>query len=230
MFDNACMPVKRSVDSGATGGKGATPVPSDDFLIAGMLGGDSAALNVLMGRYDRLVRYKIFRVSKDRCRRDPEWLESVASATWVGFVQSMRRDPQRRPSSLRAYLAQVARNQAISALRHAAPDDDALSISDDEAGLSITAELEEPAEALSRLELLESLRTCLSELDSEDGRIATQMEAITERRWIDAADALGLKESTLRSKWKRILGRLGVCVRKRTGVDSFAPADSTGDY
>jgi RNA polymerase sigma factor (sigma-70 family) len=203
--------------------------PTDDFLVAGMLGGDSAALTELMRRYDRLVRYTIFGVAKSRCRADPEWLDSAASATWVGFVQSMKRTPERRPGSLKAYLARVAYNRAISALRSDAPDHETYSLSGEEAAVSIEAELEEPAEALSRLELLEALRACVAELGPDDRAVASQLEAITQRRWIEAAAALGLKESTLRSRWKRILSQLRGCVRKRTGSDFFAPPDAGGD-
>jgi len=221
------MPTDRAAES--RGSQRSLPSPSDVFLIASMLGGDAAALSKLMDRYDRLVRYTVFRASTDRCLQDPEWLDSMASATWEGFVRTMRRDPNNRPRSLRAYLARIARNQVVSALRGMRSGGEVLEIDADDDKVVITSELEEPIETLSRLELLEALRACLSELSPEDRTLATQLEAITERRWKDAAAALGLAESTLRSRWQSILERLRGCVRRKTGGESFARSDFAGD-
>jgi RNA polymerase sigma factor (sigma-70 family) len=204
-----------------------TAGPSDDFLIAGMLGGDWAALNKLIERYDRLVRYTILRGARERCTHDPYWLESVASATWAGFVRSIQRHPDQLPKSVRAYLTAIARNQVVSALRGVpAPDDAAQSI--DSFVELITATLDEPVDTLSQLELLETLRICLSELADDDRTMASQLTAITERRWLDAAAALGISESTLRSRWKRTLDRLRDCVRRKTGL-SLAPGSPDDD-
>ena len=165
----------------------------DSFLISSVIGGDAAALRRLMERYDRLVRYAIFRAGKEHCLRDPQWLDSIASETWTGFVRSIQRDPDNPPKALGAYLVQVARYRAISAVRRvsAGRDREAAEIEGDPA--DIPALLNDPAEELDRLEQLEALRTCLGELDADGQRLAAQLEAITERRWREAATALGLK-------------------------------------
>ena len=188
----------------------------------------AAALATLMDRYDRLIRYTVFRASRDRCLRDPEWLEAVASATWAGFVRSMQRSPDHRPRSLRAYLVQIAKNQVVNALRGVTHEPHSLWTDVDSEDSTIASTLEEPMEALSRLELLEALRACLAELGPDDRTLATQLEAITERRWKEAAEALGLKESTVRSRWKQTLERLRGCVRRKTG-ESFAPEGAASD-
>ncbi|MGB2985610.1 MAG: sigma-70 family RNA polymerase sigma factor [Phycisphaerae bacterium] len=220
------MPNDRGVEP--QGAEGSSPSPSDEFLVAGMLGGDAAALTRLMDRYDRLIRYTVFRASKDRCVRDPQWLESIASATWTGFVRSMQRDPDNPPKSVRAYLVRIARNQVVSALRSSPPERESLYIHENGDDAPIAARLEEPIEELSRLEHLEALRVCLAELDSDDRTLATQLPAITERRWREAAEALGLKESTLRSRWKRTLERLRGCIERKTG-NLVAPRHPGGD-
>jgi len=201
--------------------------PSDDFLVAGMLSGDWAALNKLIERYDRLVRYTIHRGARERCTHDPQWLESVASATWNGFVQSLQRHPDQRPKSLRAYLAAIARNQMVSAQRTPALLGASIALDAADEAL-ITATLEEPIDTLSRLELLETLQVCLSELNIDDRTLTSQLTAITERRWRDAAAALGISESTLRSRWKRTLERLRDCMRVKTGLP-LAPETSDDD-
>ena len=181
-----------------------------------------------MDRYDRLVRHTIYRASKDRCVKDPQWLDSVASATWAGFVHSAQRDPESRPRSLSAYLAQIARNQVASATRgvsrgHASLDSDA------GAGrLDVKATLEEPVDTLSKLEELEALRGCLAELDAADRNLTSQLGLIARRRWKEAAEALGLSESTLRYRWDRVLARLRRCIERKTG-ESFAPGGGGGD-
>ena len=201
--------------------------PSDDFFVSGVLAGDEAALRALIARYDRLVRFTVFRMSKARCLQDPQWLESVASATWTGFVRSMQRASGNRPRSLRAYIAAVARNQVASALRGAPnPDDAAQSI--DELANVLTATPDEPIETLSQLELLEALRLCLSQLGDDDRTLASQLTAIMERRWRDAAAALRMSESTLRSRWKRTLDRLRNCIEGQTGL-RLAPKPSDDD-
>ncbi len=220
------MPFDSSADSPVE--PSPTDSPGDDFLVASLVGGDAAALRKLMDRYDRLVRYAVFRTTKDRCLRDPQWLDSVASETWTGFVQSIRRDPDNRPKSLGAYLVQIARNRAVSAARRSARDSElpASGIGADSA--DIAAELNSPAEELARIELLDTLRGCLAELDADNQKLATQLEAITERRWRDAAEVLGLKESTLRSRWKQVLAGLRRCLRRKTGKN-FAPGPPPSD-
>ena len=202
--------------------------PPDAFLIAGMTGGDGAALRKLMDRYDRLVRYTVFQAARHACSRDPQWLDSVASATWQGFVQAMRRAGGQTPDSLTAFLARIARNQAISALRRNAGGDQALSLDAGLEDLTGESDGEEPVETLARLELLEAVQGCLAGLNEDDRTLATQLEAITERRWKDAAEALGIAESTLRSRWKQVLVRLRGCVEGKTGK-SFAPGGEAGD-
>ena len=201
--------------------------PSDDFLITSMRGGDQAALSKLMDRYDRLVRYAVFHASRDRCAQDPQWLDAMASATWEGFVRSMRRAPDGPPSAPAAYLVRIARNKVASSLRRPVAAKSLISFQDADAHL-LEDPGEEPVETVERLELLESLRGCLAELEAKDRTLAGQLPAIAERRWRDAAEALGIRESTLRSRWKRVLERLRACIGRKTG-ESFAPGSPLDD-
>ncbi len=202
--------------------------PSDEFLITSMLAGDSAALRKLMDRYDRLVRYTVFRQSRSRCARDPQWLETIASDTWTGFVRSLQRNPDNRPTSVKAYLTRIARNQCVSAVRGTAPSHQSIDADESDAAASIEAKTEEPVELLSRMEHLEALQGCINDLGPEDQRLAGELPAITERRWKDAATALGMSESTLRSRWKRVVEALRACVRRKTGK-TLAPGPDDGD-
>ena len=190
--------------------------PDDQFLMQALLGGDAAAMNKLMQRYDRLVRFTIFRVAKSRCLSDPHWVDTIATDTWTGFVRSIQRDSDRVPASLKTYLIQTARNRCISAIRStratlASLDDE----SDEVAGMAATTA--NPIEELTRLEELEALRSCVDSLSEDQRQLYAHCDAITGRRWVEVSRILGDAESTLRSRWKKTLDSLRDCVRSKIG-------------
>lgn len=190
--------------------------PDDQYLLSNMLAGDETALRALINRYDRLIRYTIFQRAKKQCTRDPQWLEMVASSSWMGFVQSVRRKPENTPQNLKAYLVQIATNQTLSALRSRKNIIQDSPLIEDENDLRITVSLDLPVEVLSNLENLESLRDCFTRLDSEQQKTISQLDAITNRRWKEAATALGVQESTLRSRWAKILDLLKRCMEGKS--------------
>ncbi len=194
-----------------------------------MIGGDAIALTKLMDRYDRLVRYTVVKLSGSRCVQDPDWLDTIAADTWTGFVRSVRRQPDKPPKSVRAYLVRIARNKCAGALRNAPRTLESLSKGEGDVGLDIPATTEEPSELFSRIELLEALRGCLGELGSADRELAGELALITERRWREAARKLGMSESTLRSRWSRTLERLRGCVTQKTGK-TLAPEALESDF
>gem|GEM_PF-971996 len=208
-----------------TGESSARPVPQgvdDHFLITSALGGDSVALRSLMDRYDRLVRYTVFRGAQRKAMADPQWVDSVASATWTGLIQSMRRQPDNPPDSISNYLVRIARNCTVSALRREPKKEMPLQEDDGGGFLEPAAEGEDPSVLLERVELLGTLRECLSELGGEMQRASSQLDAIMGRRWQEAAAALGVSESTLRSRWKKTLELLRGCLERKSG-ESIAP-------
>jgi RNA polymerase sigma factor (sigma-70 family) len=193
-----------------------------------MLAGDARALSVLMDRYDRLVRYAIYRLSKDHCARDPQWLDGLASGVWAAFVDSARRGGRSLPASVPTFLVTVARNHAVSGLRKATRSRDQAGGSPQD--LETAAVTEGDASAiLQKIELLARLHECVLDLDADDRLIIGELSAIMDRRWRDAAGSLGRSESTLRSQWKRLLVRLREAFSQRTGV-SIAPGLDEGDF
>lgn len=194
----------------------------DKFLAASVVGGDPAALRQLLSRYDRLVRYTVFHASRQRSHDDPQWLDSVASATWTGFVQSLNRAPDQLPTSIPAYLARIAKNKTVSALRKRGVAAESLDAREDDAVQGVGSEAADPLEVLSMADDLEALRVCLDAVSADDRPMLGQLEAITSRHWKDAAAALGLAESTLRSRWGRLLDRLRTCMNAK-GQKHLAP-------
>ncbi len=181
-----------------------------------------------MARYDRLVRYTVFHRAQQRCRKDPEWLDSVASATWAGFVQSLNRSPENPPSSVSAYLVRIALNQVASSLRKKELPYERLEARGNETLAVDREEAPDPLTTLSTAEDLTVLKACIESVGGDDSELLVHLDAITERRWKDAAAALGLPESTLRSRWQRLLDRLRECMEGKTGK-SFAPHEPGGD-
>jgi RNA polymerase sigma factor (sigma-70 family) len=214
-------------DSTADAPGPSAPSPDDRFLVDRAISGDAAALRRLMARYDRLVRYTIYRRSKERCHADPQWLDTVASDAWTGFIRSMRTSDAVAPRSLGGYLVRIARNQVISALRRAGRVADR-PLAELPAADAVAADPNDPLAELAEAESLQAVHRCIAALDGDDRRLIAELAAITERRWTDAASALGMKESTLRSRWERVLDRLRRCVAERTD-NSFAPEAGDSD-
>ena len=208
---------------------GAGKEPTDDAeLVRRVRNGDGDAVRVLMGRYDRLVRYAAFRLCRAECMRDPAFLDARASEAWTGFVRSVQRAGSKPPRNLRTYLIQIARNKCADALRRAeltAAGD--AGIAGDDLGL-IEAPSTASVELLIRAEEVLALRECLEKLSPVEKKICDQMEYLAAGRWKHAAQILGMPESTVRSRWSGIVAKLKACLEKRISK-SFAPPPGLGD-
>lgn len=198
---------------------------ADQFLARSAVGGDSAALRLLMDRYDRLVRYAVFKQAGDRCKKDPQWLDSVASETWAGFVQSLNRTPDRPPDSVPALLLGIARRRVISQLRRPTSLTEPIDALE---GDTLEAVDDDPAASLGMVEDLGALRACIDAVAGEDAALMAHLGPITERRWRAVAGELGIAESTLRSRWAKLLERLRTCMSQKRG-NSVAPGTGGGD-
>jgi RNA polymerase sigma factor (sigma-70 family) len=182
--------------------------PRDAYLLAGLGRGEPEALGRLMDRYDRLVRYTIYRISRERCGRDPLWLDSVASEVWLDVTRSARAQPDLAVANVPSYLIQIARRRCIDAIRRRGEAPEATGGSEDLTASQIPANKEDTSETLSRFEQLSAVRECLGRLNEDDRALCSELSAITAGRWREAAGRLGMPESTLRSRWKRVLDRL----------------------
>ena len=190
--------------------------PSDDFLVAQIASGDSTALRGLMERYDRLVRFTIYRTARTYCDRDPHGLDSIASEVWTGFVRSLQRDDSGPLASVRAYLCRVAFNRAVSVLRVHPAISNETSMSDEEQAESFQdSKAPDPMLLSMELEELEALRNCVDAMNDEDRTLVSELPMIMERKWREAAASLRLPESTLRSRWDRILKGLKACMEEK---------------
>lgn len=192
----------------------------DDFLLRSAAAGDGAALRELMRRYDRLVRYTVFRFSRTQCTRDPQWLDDIASTAWNGLIHSARINAN-LPRSLASLLVTIARNQCISALRRLRPQEPSTGSVADAAEVLEDAAAD-PVTLVQRLELLAALRECVADLDPDAAQLAVHLSGILEHRWQAVGEALGISESTLRSRWPKVIGTLRACLRRKH-PEFFAP-------
>lgn len=182
----------------------------DERSIKMLLSGDEQGLRELVERYDRLVRYAIFRAGRRYCERDPHWLDVRANESWTAVVQSLRRGAT--PDNLAGYITQISRNTCIDAVK-AAQRRSIFSFTGEAPGDSESIVNNNPAEMVEYLDQLAAIRELIPGLPKEDQRILGEVALIVERRWKDAAQRLGIAESTLRSRWE------GVLVRLRSGLE-----------
>ena len=197
-------------------GHGGGEGPDDARLIWRLHGGDGDALRELMRRYDRLVRYAVFRLCRTECQQDPTFLDARASETWTGFVRSVQRAGTKSTQNLKTYLIQIAKNKCADAMRR----DEMTSVGGmDDLGKEV-GQLEEPPagslELLIRAEEVLALRDCIEKLSRADKRVCEHIELLVAGRWRQAAKALDVPESTLRSRWPVIVGKLKACLEKKT--------------
>ena len=189
--------------------------PSDSELLVAIGHGDPVALRRLMDRFDRLVRYTIYRASPQRCHRDPLWLDSVASEVWSDLCQSARAGGHREVTNVPSYFIQIARRRCIDALRRRGNLPVGAELPPEVDQLQPTAKQEDALELLAGIEELAALRECICELEEADRRLCGEIGAITAGRWKEAARRMGMPESTLRSRWARVLAALRRCLEKK---------------
>ncbi len=189
----------------------------DAVLVAGFLDGEEKPMRALIDRYDRLVRYSIFKTGKRYCDRDPGWLDACANEAWTAIVKSLRKAGKKNiPANIPAYFAQIARNKSLDAVKKA---DASPIISFNTEQDDPIAEHSEPEASplvmLENLEQLESLRDCMSRLNEKDQVLCSEVGLIMERRWKEAAKELEMAESTLRSRWRAVVVKLKACLENK---------------
>ncbi|MCP4245417.1 MAG: sigma-70 family RNA polymerase sigma factor [bacterium] len=206
---------------------------SDQELLADLTRRDPMALRVLMDRFDRLVRFTIFRTSRQRCRQDPIWIDSVASEVWTDLCRTARAGKVEDITNIKSFFIQVTRRRCIDALRRSG--EVPLGAGDPVGGLEAQTVMshDDTDSLLDQEEHLTSLRECVSELAEPEQILCGEISAIMAGRWRDAGQRLGMAESTLRSRWARVLQKLRKCLEKRSfasrrGVEPPTPVVEGG--
>lgn len=180
--------------------------PTDVELLTRISAGSEDALRILMRRHDALIRYTVFRFSRDRCRADPAWLDDIAASCWVALAERARSD-RAVPDNLPGLLVTLARNRTISAVR---TEDRAIdrAVRYAQQRTSENDLSEDASTIIERFEELNRLREILATLEESDRRILAALPLILDRRWTEAARRLDMPESTLRSIWATLKDKI----------------------
>jgi RNA polymerase sigma factor (sigma-70 family) len=187
----------------------------DAKLVLGMLAGDADALRSLIEYYDRLVRYTVHQRLGDDCRRDPTLLDERASVVWSGFVESIRTRGAGPDGSVAAYLVRITRNKCADHLRARARRTSLSGADVDIEPDQLVDDSANPLDTLLDLEKAQAMRSCIADLSDADRNLFSEMELILSRRWGEAANRLGIPESTLRSRWEKVIGLVRQCMAKK---------------
>jgi RNA polymerase sigma-70 factor, ECF subfamily len=175
---------------------GSQPAAKDSVLVSGIRSGDEHAMAQLYDRYSPVVYSVALRVLADTGAAE-DVLQEVFLQLW--------RNPDAFDSnrgSLGAWLAVIARNRAIDALRKRKPETDS-----DEVVLSVNVDLESETE---RRRVLEKVRGVINGLP-EDQRKALEMAFFE-----------GLTHTEIAAKTGQPLGTIKT--RIRTGLLSLRKA------
>ncbi|HRX84566.1 MAG TPA: RNA polymerase sigma factor [Phycisphaerae bacterium] len=213
--DDDCSALPPDDIGAAAAGRSDGASPADSRLIEGLLRGDESSVRALVDRYDRLVRFTIFKTSRRECARDPNWLDARANEAWTGIVSALRRRGRGAiPPNVPAYFARIARNKSLDAIEREGRQ---AAIPFDQAGAEpdMTEPEADPHNLLESVEEVTALRDCIARLNEDEQVICAEIGLILERRWREAAEELEMPESTLRSRWGNILDKLRACLEKK---------------
>jgi len=188
--------------------------PSDAELLSRLRDDDPTALRLLMSRYDRLVRYTVYQISRHRASRDPIWLDSIASEVWTDLCRSCR-ERNVKIENVPSFFIQLSRRRTIDALRRLGEQPRREQADGDAVESQLTVDIEDASDTLAHLEDVTSLRECLGLLPEADRLLCGEITAVMAGKWKEAGERLGMPESTLRSRWGRVIDRLRECLRKK---------------
>ena len=181
---------------------------SDEALVAGCRGGDEAAWEIVIERYQRLI-YAIAR----RAGLDEQASAEVFQQTFTLLVQNLERITQ--PSQLQAWLVTTARRETLRTLRrersfiavfgsHASEGADASRVMEhipDDALL--------PDDALVKLEEQHRVRAAVAQLDERCRELITLLFYRQEHgQYAEIAAQLGVPEGSIGPTRARCLKKL----------------------
>jgi RNA polymerase sigma-70 factor (ECF subfamily) len=175
------------------------PVPSDEALVARVIGGDTAAFEPLMRRYNRVL----FRTARSIAQDDSEAEDVLQSAYLQAFstLSSFRSEAR-----LSTWLVRIVMNEALARVRktqrraeiihlEAYMDDDHI---DAQADAGITR-FEEPQAAAMRAQTRRLLERKIDELP-ESFRTVFMLREVEEMSVEEVSEALGVPEATVRTR------------------------------
>lgn len=198
----------------------ATLLSPDDSLIAAARGGDLAAFNVLVERYERLV-YAICL----RLLRDPHLAEDVTQETFIrayGAIASFEGGP------FRSWLARIATNRSYDTLRYQRrrpAESLEAQVVEVEPRWSVEPPVDDPERFAARSELSRRLEAALEYL-TEDQRLVVLLHDVHGYPYDEIAEITGASIGTVKSRLSRARARLREVLRADAGSRELLEAVS----
>lgn len=178
--------------------KGGSPqaVPSDEELVGSILSGDTAAVMLLIRRYDELL----YRTARSILRDDAEAEDAVQEGYLLAYrgLATFRQD-----AKLSTWLVRIVANVALGRLRKGNPH----LVQLDDSAFRKLQELtndfpERPDEALFRGDMRRVLEAGIDTLP-DPYRVVFVLRAVQELSVEETADALSIPNATVRSRFAR---------------------------
>ena len=169
---------------------------TDEDIVARVLGGDTAAFELLMRRHNQ----RVFRATRAVLRNDDE-AEDAMQAAYLAAYTHLKDFGGRAAFS--TWLTRIAVHEAFAKLRKSKRT----ASLDDEVEEDQMAEARSPEEAASDVELRSLLEEAVDSLPL-GFRTVFVMRAVEEMSAVDDAEALGIPEETVRTRLHRARGLL----------------------
>ena len=185
--------------------------PSDQELIAKVRGGEGAAFEKLMRRYNQ----RIFRAARSILRDEAE-AEDVVQETFVRAFHHL--DDFEEGSSVGTWLTRIAVNEALSRLRRSQRFDVLESEMNQQEGGSQLVESKQPGpeDQASSRELQSLLRAAIDSL-SQELRTVFVLREIEGLSTLETSEALQLSPEAVRVRFHRARHALRRAVEKQVG-------------
>jgi RNA polymerase sigma-70 factor (ECF subfamily) len=198
--------------------------PDDPALLAAVGRREEAAVRALMRRYNQ----RLFRTARAILRNDAE-AEEVVQDAWLKAIDAL--PTFRQESRVSTWLTRIVANEALTRLRRLKRTAEVVPLMDDlppreaEAGaLDEAPARDDPHQAAVRGEVRKMVETKIDALP-ESFRTVFMLRAVEDMTVEETAEALGIPEATVRTRFFRARGLLRESIARE--ID-FAVDDAFG--
>lgn len=212
------------MNDGAAAEMGPVRVLSDDALVGRIVGGDHAAMHVLIRRYNQVL----FRAARSILKNDGDAEDAVQEA-WIQAWHALA--GFRSEARLSTWLVRIAVNESLGRLRSENRRAEVIRLDsafDGDASVTESSmdgnEAARPESAAERGELRRALEARIDELP-DAFRTVFVLRAIQEMSVEEVAECLGVNEATVRTRHFRARAMLREALAREIDIataDAFA--------
>lgn len=202
--------------------KQAAPAALDDIeLVRRVLAGDADAFRTIMQRHNR----RLYRIARSVLRNNTEAEDAVQEAYVSAFAHLAG---YRGESSLAAWLARIAMNEALGRLRHRRSTVDLATLEETRTEAEIlqfplSAQSDDPERTMAQRQILQLVEQATDDLP-EPYRLVFVTRVIEGMSVEETADLLGIKPETVKTRLHRARRLVRDQLNKKIGpvlMDAF---------